>query len=623
MKLKLKEQTNEQIVSEAVKNDSRLKYAVEAIMAEKLAEERKWIIEEIKQDLSGVNVKGGQDSQYALYQALETPRNVEIDLNYIKPKVKITEEEKGRVNQIYASIAGSDAMTASSIRPNMTLKKYQTETELRVTQLVTNTRYNTDPYIKNILENFKQYILGNGFKVTVPNVDVQNVLLDFIKDYNIQQLFLDFILTSFKDGEVGINIKNATNKKYGKAPEIEWELTKILSEEIRGFEFNSYDAGKKMAYFWDYAVVGESTITVQKWIADINYWRQFNTKGNPNSEFSVKTPAHDKLSKNSVMLWFQHGDIRNLRGRVPLESILRDARLLEDFKINRAILNYERSKVLYIKKNKQQINRKDSTTELRKSPSPKGGVMLTLGPNEDLSMVSSNLQASDADKDGMLFLYAISSGTNIPVYMLGGRIDLQNYSSVKNTDSPFNQTIYGYANLFAFQFGKLFTWVIKKNVETGFLPKTIKISKVSKESKDKYNATLMKAIQLIESNQQITDMDIASFENDIKASLVEVEIDTEDIPLEVTLTDATQPNPLELAKTAFIERKLGIVSSQTLSEERGRDWAKELYRIMLEKRYGIMDAGGNTNSSSANAGQGLGDGLNTDTGSGTTDQNAK
>jgi hypothetical protein len=365
------------------------------------------------------------------------------------------------------------------------------------------------------------------------------------------------------------------------------------------------------------------------WIADVDYWYDINTRGNLVSSFGFKS-SKPGITKDSVLVWHQMGDKRELRARCILEPALRDLRLYEDFRINRAIMNYERSKVLYVKKQKQiAINRKGSNLEIKKSSAPKGGTQLTLGPNEDFEMKTASLQAADADSDGLLFLFAASAATSLPINLLAMRTDKISGSNESNSDSPFHQMIEDLAGEFSETLKKMFKWVIYRNIEAGILEKTTNIKVVTQESKyEEAFLTGLKILEEVKAKKQptniVTDDDISKVQALIDASMEEVTIDTLDIPINIIIAEAIKPNPLDLAKTAFIQRKLGMVSSQTLSEESGYNWSQELLRQLKEARYGIWppknDAGQQDSSTSMT---GIEDGKTTGNDDGVTKQKAK
>jgi hypothetical protein len=388
---------------------------------------------------------------------------------------------------------------------------------------------------------------------------------------------------------------------------------------------------------------GQQVIYEERWIPNIDYFNQFDDKGHLVKFDGMKSAHHKDMKVKEVMLWTQLGDQRELHGRIPLEPILRDLRLLEDFRISRAVMNYERSKVLYVKTSPNGMGNKADKDTAKKSSSPKGGTQLTLRPGETYKMETASLNASDADTDGLLFLYAAGTGMSMPVYVLGVRADQQNYSAVKNTDSPFNQMIVEYGGLYTEKAKQLFKFVVQRNVEAGVLPEKIKIQRVAKEKKQHYIDTMDRAMMMLLQTQEVVVApnpnnigvnnnapnmsQVQSIGAELKASMEEIEINTVDLPIEITLCDAIKPNPLELAKGWFIERNLSMVSSQTLSEKRGYTWSQEVMRMLTEKALGLYDVmkptGGQQGSSNSGAGGANGGSGQTDTGDGTMNNNTK
>lgn len=616
-----------------LKKNPELVEEVIALVTRAQVEERLLVEKEL-----GGSSYGGQDSHYNLYNAMQPIGMPQVQntfifgqaSNTIKESVKnLKIDELKELKALYESINGADISqpTANvSTQAGIVLKKRQTESEFRLIQLIVNSRYYVDPFARNIIDNLTRYIIGNGVRITVADDEIQAKIDEFSNFINITELFKDYIKTVLKDGEGGICLESKIYKGQNEDKKgVDWDVYKIFSEEIRGFEFESKNPGKKFAYYKQIMFVTDQSVLAENaWISDIAYWYQFNTRNNI-AIFNGKKSSKPDLTKEKVMLWHQMGDKRELRGRCMMEPVLRDLRLVEDFRINRAIMNYERSKVLYVKTQKTTgVNRRNQSTEIKKSASPKGGTQLTIGPNEDYKTVTANLQAQDADADGLLFLYAIGAGVVVPVYLLGMRSDQVNYSAIKNTDSPFHQMILDYAGDFSSTLKQMYKWVIYRNVEAGTLEKTTKIKVVAKEKKAKWEAAIAQGLKLLVEKTIPDATSVNSIQMMLDDSMIETTINTIDIPIEITIADAVKPNPLELAKAAFIERKLSIVSSQTLSEKRGYIWSQELVRLLNEKCLGLWPADngqGNVDSSSANSGLDAGGDVNT--GDGTTNQNSK
>jgi len=632
LKVKEEKKNGKLTLGKLLQQNAELAEEVEQLIAREYQDRRLALIRDIREEFGDAimgSLTRGQDPHYGLYEALQTPLHQEMDKGYLFGNNKENDEEYKRCAALRESTLGADPTNAQG---GVTLKKYQTEGELRVIQLIANSRYRTDPYCRGVIDNVSRYIASGGIKFVIGNEQVEEVVDEFLRQITLGEIFVDFVKTSFKDGEVGMDIesvvvKDARGIKTPKA--IEWSLSKVFTDEIRAFEVRVGKPEVKGAYqYFPNDTAGTMRPQVEgTWIPDIEYFYQFDKKNKKLVATSgAKSSRHGSYGEDRVILWFKHGDIKTLRGSVPIEPILRDLRLYEDFRISRAVLNYERSKVLYVKTVNSAVNRAASTIEVRKSPAPKGGVQLTLAPGEKMEMLTASLQAADADRDGLQFQYAMGTGVSMPVYILGVRADEQNYGAIKNTDSPFNQMILEYAELFSAKFlKKLIKFVIYRNVQEGILPETVKVKKVSKEKKQKWETAMMRAFALLESDKKglILTEEINALKTNFDDSTVEEDVATVDVPLEAIIAESIKPNPLELAKVAFIERKLSIVSSRTLSEERGRNWQQEVLRMLEEKALGLYDPmppkgqADSSNSGSTDMGNSV------DDGSGTTNQNSK
>jgi len=643
--LTLKPTNGKVTLKEVTKNHPEILNEIENLISSSVAEEGMAIKESLLSNFPELigNIRS-TDNHYKLYESLSTPQKVKLDTSYIYGYSK-EEQKDGKLERIlikesifedianlsqntdlkllYEGFLGGDPFNSpSNTQTGVPLKKRQSEAELRLIQLIVNSRYNADPFVGNAIDNMSRYIIGSGLRVSVQNEEVDNVIENFLRQTDLAGLFSDFIKTTYKDGEAGYLIKSKVTK--GKKPRVDWSIHKVFSEEIRGFETHRENPGKKYAYWREVIINGQNKFKLEnKWYADIEYWYQFNTRNTLIAFDGAKSDKAD-LTKDAVIAWFSHGDKRECRGRVPLERCLRDFRLEEDFRINRAILNYERSKVLYIHSVKQQVNRTKATTEVRKSASPKGGVELKIGPGEDYKMTTANLQAADADVDGLLFLYAAGSGISMPIYILGMRADQQNYSAIKNTDSPFNQMILEVANDFIVYLRKIFKWVIARNIDAGILQDTVTIKRVAKEKEQKLFNSFARVLGELQDGKKISIDIKEKLDAELTAALEDIDIPTMELVIDVVIADAVKPNPLEMAKTAFIERKISMVSSQTLSEKRGYKWPQEVMRMLNEITLGLWSLQtGKGQQDSASSGTGLDSGKSVDSGDGAVNQNAK
>jgi len=155
--------------------------------------------------------------------------------------------------------------------------------------------------------------------------------------------------------------------------------------------------------------------------------------------------------------------------------------------------------------------------------------------------------------------------------------------------------------------------------------RAITILRVFGEAKGKEQAifnSFAKVISEIEKGKKISIKKREKLDAELSAALEEVDISTLELIIDINIADAVKPNPLEMAKTAFIDRKLSVVSSQTLSERKGNKWPQEVMRMLNEISLGLwstqVDKGQQGSSSS-----GTGLDSNVDAGDGAVNQNSK
>jgi len=527
----------------------------------------------------------GVDPQYLVYEKMKV-LNSNIDTK-ANPQLKKHSEEQ--IQKIAESFGGTplldkDVNAAGSLQ---LLSKRQNMGYLRTVQLISYSRFRSDPHVRPAVLGLIRYLFGNGIKISCDSNLIESKLKEKLGGSKFQFLMKDCAKSSILSGESGILIRSQIQKNK---KQVEFSLQEIYSEEIDGVETSNKNTSIKIAYrvgfnatSGDFGKNNLGKTTKDYWIPDIEYFDGLNSRNNPVRLDWAKSKFHGKnrFNKNEVMLFMKFSNDREIRGEVQIESILRAARLFEDFLINRAILNYERSKVIYTRKRKTGGNPKLSMLNKDKSPAPKGGTQLWLDPGEEFHIETPQLHAADAERDGLLFLYEISSGMSMPLSIIGQRLNEANYNSIKNADSPFSQMVLDYAVFYIYNMQKIFKFMLKRMIEAGELPKTTKIKRFVTEKAEKdFVFNILKKLKAEESTDSILS-DLGDYNDNME----EVEINTEDMPIDIIIADAVRPDPLDMAKVWFIYRKLGLVSRETLAGKAGFVWEQELFRQFKEKSF--------------------------------------
>jgi len=478
------------------------------------------------------NSSNGGDDHYNLYESLKG-----LSLDTVKDDPYISDDIKDDVIKFIKAYEGDFDFNS----PAASLLTSQNLANLRAIQAISNTRYRIDPHMRSAINNIIIFLFGNGIVLNIENAEIESA---------------EFSAYEIKSSEIN--------------------TIEVSSDNIS----NKLTYGVTINYQADLGLNSKPNKQKQVFIPDIEYALSLNARGGM-SKFGWTKSKH-RVSKKDVMLFIKFGDKRELRGLCPVEPMLKALRLHEDFVVNRAILNYERSKVLYIHRIKTGSNPKLGQSNSNKTKSPKGGTEMTLFGNEEYDIKSPSLHAQDAKEDGLLFMHEAASAINIPVSLLSQRIDQGNYNSQKNAESPFTQFILDLADFYVKNIKQLCKYILKGMVDAGELPPATKIKTFSKESTE--TDFVMKALDILKNNEADSP-NINILISDYKDSITEIEVDTTDIPIDVIIADSVRPNPLEMAKVWFIYRNMGVISRQTLADKSNLVWERELYRMLKEKKF--------------------------------------
>jgi len=543
----------------------------------------KGVSDDVKELASSSEISSS-DVRYLFYEGLRQSGRG----NAVIPNQKFLESKKGGeevLKQIKSAIEAYNGVeNFDAPAPNLALSLQQNLATLRGIQIVAQSRYRSDTHMRAVVRTFVEFIFGNGIKISCNNEDIESKLNEKMAQMNCNTLYKDLCKSGLLNGEAGLMVRSRIDKQN---KTVEFSAQEIDSNEITSVEVSTKNPANKLTYSLDFQNEEAEFLSKKNntslVVPDIEYLYTLSNRGTSRKLDWTKSGKHKGkgLSKGEVMQFLKFGNKKRLRGDSPVEPILRPLRLHEDFIINRAILNFERSKVLYVHKQKGGNTAKLAGLNTNKSKAPKGGVQLNLYQNEDYEIKSPSLHAQDAEKDGLLFLYEASSGSGIPISIIGQRNDEANANALKNADSPFGQTVLGYATFYDGHIADLVKFVLRRMVEAGELPPKTKIKTFMKESTDTdFALDILTRLREKEDPNTIIQS-LSGYEDNMK----EIEIDTENMPIEVIIADAVRPNPLEMAKVWFIYRKMGIISRQTLSNKAGLVWEQELFRQMKEKEF--------------------------------------
>jgi len=527
-------------------------------------------------EISNKELKESQDFTDKFYENNQQPIIVrDRNLDHILKKAGI---ENPRISLMAEGIAfGSltEAETASGqYVPGWsnarTFDREQTLAELLLLQDSAFIKCHTDPNGASLVKNFENYVIGNGIKVSTASMEVNEVISRFrkinkmnIKDKHIARGF-------FIEGEYFMifnPIPKTGDVKVVRSPAR--EITEVITEKgdrdtIIGYkrEYES-DKGFKTSYY-----------------PDINYFLLRDLKAiSPDSRF-----RNNQLKTSKVIQFIKYGNDDELRGRVPMQPIIRFMKYYEDWVIDRIRLNHERSKVVWVRKIDPSAS---GSNYIATNPFsiPRGGLILTEVPGLSYSILNAEINADDSKEDGLSILYSIAGGMVFPLFIMTQRVDEQSYATVKGSSNPFVVMIESYQDLLKEHMKDMYRTVIMYAIYNGTLDKTVSIPRYLLDD-ELIGDVVSKVGEMLKEKASTEDI-IKEAKNKLKPTSKNVKINTEDIPIGIIFPSVIKDNVLDQAKVLAIYNSIGIASKATMSSMAGFDWNEEITKLLDEKKLNL------------------------------------
>lgn len=450
----------------------------------------------------------------------------------------------------------------------------QSVQQLHRMQEVVLSKYYSDPHCRSIIDNWVNYTLGSGLQFNVDDEKVADVLKEFRRKNGMARREKEILRMGYIEGEVFlaffINLNTGDIK-----------IRRIRPQEVIDIETHPEDVENVFAYHWSYQDSRTGTdqvYAVDKWIQDVeydNYLEEGQTKGFIQKRRSRR---HQEFNKSIQMQFIKFGVDNEVRGRVPLQPVLRYLKYYEDWLVDRIILNHERSKVVWIKSIKSR-NQGDWANKATAQKAPRGGIMLIETDNETYRIESAEIKADEAKEDGMALLHAIGAGTSLPLHILNQRADMQNYSSIRKADTPFSQFIRGRQVIWKEAFEKMYREVIDQKVKAGLLPEYTQVFDFSQESLKRVfhlvNEAYIKGQTLDQIKEEVDKV--------VPDKPKKKRIKTIDIPLGIEFPEILREDLKAQAEVLKIHQSMGIASLATLAAKAGYNWKEELHNLLAEK----------------------------------------
>tara|TARA_Y100000034_G_scaffold23436_2_gene27082 strand:- start:3515 stop:5434 length:1920 start_codon:yes stop_codon:yes gene_type:complete len=422
-----------------------------------------------------------------------------------------------------------------------------------------------DPHATSIVENIATYTIGQGLVFKAASPVVQSHLTQFMKDNDMSLNMLDIVKECYTEGE----LFNAlfTNKRTGKV-----RRRTIPTSEIMQVSTHSEDSATPLGYHRMKSLFSSSgNQEDDAWWPDIGYFDQKEEDwGEDFSELD--------FGEEQAILHMKYGT--DIRGRLPLEPVLKWLKMVEVWITDRARLNHTRAKVVWIKTVKNRSGESIASYQ----PPPKGGITLVATENVKWEILESKIAAGDAKEDGLSLLYMVGAGVCVPIHILSQRADEQVYASIKKADTPFSNMIAAQQNFYEFYMDKLFRWVLRMGSKYGDLPDTVKVPQFTADIQKEAMSQLTKSVVYEGKNIDEAIEEMFSFfkEAEEDGAMEDVEVPIEEVEVTFTFPDMVREDPLVQARRIFLLHKTGLFSNTYLGSLEGTDYIEQQYRRRTE-----------------------------------------
>lgn len=556
------------------------------------------------------------DASDPFYESFRTP--------YLGKEEKYKEDklpEKVQESIKYARAKGYLTIYSSPV------DREQSDEIREYAQTISYVRAFENPIVGAIPDALQRFVLGRGVKYKFSNREVQDVIDAFWASNNMEMYMKSLVWLLITESEYFPVF--FIEPKTGNVT-----IREIQPAEITGVETNKEDKGTILSYkrvFYNKAD-GESH---ELYYPDIKYYENKTKAENNKSEYEGKEGWQ---GPNTLVQFIKFMKNREVRGRVYLERILRWAEFYNQWILDRAIINHEKGRVVWLLVLK---GTRDDVWE-RFKPAPAGGTVKICTPDREWKPVNADINANDAKEDGLFLLYQVAAGAGIPIHVLTQRTTEQVYSGIRASDSPFSQFILDIQDSLADGMMKpMFRAIIRAAVNSTkkTLPEKVKVkryvkeflrdifrtqldgyldgaispykmarsvktlmesaiidvetSSSMKESPTLYHNVLKRYESLVNScnseYEHVLESETYSLDKlflkeavDVFEKGTEIEIPTIEIPVEVTFPDMVKEDIKQSAEILKIHRELGIVSKTTASAKAGYNPEQEKYLIKTE-----------------------------------------
>lgn len=438
--------------------------------------------------------------------------------------------------------------------------------ELYLIQDAVWVKYASDPIVHGAVDNYVDYVLGAGVSTSTPVDEVNVEIHKFEKLNKWFKRQKDIVKNSFIDGE---HFTLLWTNNQGDVL-----VRKCHPKSIENIETAKYDYEvlySILRRLYQYDDQGNTTMST-----DTQYIKTLDYDFMLASGFGYnRSPHTPRFERNVVVEPLILNDSDKIRGIPPLKRALRWSKIYENFIMDRAVLNHERAKVVWIKSYSQQSR---DPLQNKTYKAPPGGTMMIEKDGVKYRVEKPHLESSEAKEDGLGLLYYIATTMRFPLHILNQRTDQQVYASIRKADTPFQKFIDSSQYLYADHFERIYRYFLEQKVRRKVLKETYDYPAYSEDA-------VLTAVRQI--NEGVLNKEpILDIKNKAEKTLEEGKHMTKTLTVEIPISqDFPQmmlQDPKEMAEVLKIHNEMGIASKATLSAKAGYVWKKEFPKIMSE-----------------------------------------
>lgn len=571
----------------------------------------------------------------------------EIKVNHVdEDKDKHTDKKGLTLKQKIYEVAGTFLINRGVVSVSGLLIERRQPREIREqVQAAMYIKSFEDPIVSAIVENRRRFIQGRGIKFSIQVSEIQEVLDKFWVDNRMsvkEKIMMhngiaesEVFLTYHIDGKEG-NVKLRQNSP-GEITEIETdpEDSETILTYTREFFTNADNDDVQLT----------TDVELKKKIyADVDYFVQkkgpFAVTSKHDDGTVTNKPKDDDVFQGPfrLMQFEKLGKNREVRSRVELQSILKWTKIYTNWLKDRAVLNHERARVVWI----LTVQGKLEETFKRHKIAPSSGTVRIESENRKWRAENASINAHEAKDDGRSLMHQIATGAGMPISIWANIVDDGVYASIKSSETPFSQLIVDEQDRWESVYLKMFQVVIRAAVQYGDLSKKkFKIKKFLQEfqkkvyliQKDRFDKKEIDAIEMMRTIKEIIkdflsdvvydkapksilnavlevhDKIMKSINENIEEAYdnkdfpikkalkdfvmiyekgVEIEVKAEDVPINIIFPEIVKEDPLSQSKTLLILQRIGV-SRTTLLRVAGYDPEREAAFRDIEKADGIFD----------------------------------